>query len=129
MKTYRQNLGKTGEDLAVRYLQQKGYEILRRNYRIGKAEIDIIAMDRDDLVIAEVKSIRTLRFGRGEEHVTKRKKTILIMAAYGFLDIFPLASRKNLRFDVLVIDFSCFPAAIEHYQSAFWQRTEDLPQR
>ena len=126
MKTLRQNLGRAGEELAVRYLQQKGYEILQRNYRIGKAEIDIIALDSDDLVIAEVKSIHTIRFGRGEEHITKRKKTMLIMATYGFLDIFPLPSGKNLRFDVLVIDFTRFPAGIEHYQGAFWQRTEDL---
>ncbi len=125
MKTLRQSLGQTGEDLAVQYLQQKGYKILERNYRIAKAEIDIIALDQDDLIIVEVKSIRTDRYGPGEERITSRKKTKLIIAAYGFLDFFPAFSEKNLRFDVIVINFTCYPATIEHYQSAFWQQPED----
>ena len=123
MKTYRQNLGQSGEDLAVQYLRQKGYKILKRNYRIGRAEIDIIALDQDELVLIEVKSIRTNRFGQGEEHITSRKKIMLIRAAYRFLDYFPEMSGKNLRFDVMVIDFTCFPAGIRHYQGAFWQQS------
>ena len=123
MKTQRQNLGKSGEDLAVQYLRQKGYKILKRNFRIGRAEIDIIALDQGDLILVEVKSIRTNRFGQGEEHITSRKKTMLIRAAYRFLDFFPAMSGRNLRFDVIVLDFTGFPAGIRHYQAAFWQQS------
>jgi len=122
MKTDRQNLGQTAENLAVNYLQQKGYQIFKRNFRLRRAEIDIIAIDRQDLVIIEVKSIRTDRFGPGENRITSRKKTKLIIAAYGFLDLFPAFTGKNLRFDVIIVDFSRYPAGIEHYQGAFWQQ-------
>jgi putative endonuclease len=126
MKTNRQNLGRKGEDLAARYLSQQGYKILHRNYRIGKAEIDIIALDNDDLVIVEVKSVRTTFFGSGVENITRRKKTMLILAAYAFLELYPAVETKNLRFDVIAIDFTCHPAVIRHYQAAFWQQTDNL---
>jgi putative endonuclease len=123
MKTCRQSLGQCGEDLAVQYLRQRGYKILKQNFRIGRAEIDIIALDQDDLILVEVKSIRTNCFGQGEEHITSRKKVMLIRAAYRFLDLFPAMSGKNLRFDVMVTDFTAFPAVIRHYQGAFWQQS------
>jgi putative endonuclease len=126
MKTNRQNLGHEGENLAVRYLQDQGYEILQRNWRIGRAEVDIIALDRDDLAIIEVKSVYSLNLGFGEERISRRKKTMLILAAYGFLELFPELSSKNLRFDVIVIDFTCYPAAVAHYPAAFWQQSDDF---
>ena len=49
-------LGKTGEDIAVAHLEGKGYRILDRNWRWGKEEIDIIAIDGNFLVIVEVKT-------------------------------------------------------------------------
>ena len=49
-------LGKKGEDAAVRYLRQKGYEILERNWVYERYEIDIIARDEEFIVFAEVKS-------------------------------------------------------------------------
>ena len=123
MKNSRQSLGKMGEDIASDYLQQKGYTILQRNWRSGKAEIDIIALDKEDLVMVEVKSVHTLRCGHGEERISRRKRTMLILAAYGFLELFPAMSKKNLRFDVIIINFTSYPANIAHYQSAFWQQT------
>ena len=51
-----QIIGKKGEDIAVEFLTAQGYLILERNWRIGKAEIDIIAKDGNILVFAEVKS-------------------------------------------------------------------------
>lgn len=49
-------LGKTGEDVAADYLIAKGFNILRRNWRSGHKEVDIIAMDGPTLVFVEVKT-------------------------------------------------------------------------
>ena len=47
--------GKTGEQMAARYLADQGYVILEHNYRRGHLEIDLIALDKDEVVIVEVK--------------------------------------------------------------------------
>lgn len=67
--------GDEGETLAVELLEAKGYSIVKRNYRYGKGEIDIIAKDPDEecLVFIEVKSRKNLEFGLPEEAVTKNK--------------------------------------------------------
>jgi Holliday junction resolvase-like predicted endonuclease len=51
------DLGKKGEDLACNYLLKEGYTILARNWRFLKREIDIIALDKKELVIVEVKPV------------------------------------------------------------------------
>ena len=54
-------LGKLGEQLARDFLIAKGYQILEQNWSCGHKEIDIIAMDGNELVIVEVKTRRRLR--------------------------------------------------------------------
>ena len=125
MRTDRQCLGQKGEELAVQYLLQKGYTILERNLRIRRAEIDIVCLENNDLVLVEVKSVRTPHWGYGEERISNKKKKMLIQAGYAFLDLNPDIMEKNMRFDVIVIDFSSYPAAIKHYQGAFWQTSAD----
>ncbi len=67
--------GDEGEELAVELLESKGYKIVKRNYRYGKGEIDIIAEDPNEegLVFVEVKSRKNLEFGLPEEAITKNK--------------------------------------------------------
>ena len=52
--TEKQILGRLGEDLAADYLEKNGYRIVRRNVRLSKNELDIIAEDADYLVFVEV---------------------------------------------------------------------------
>ncbi len=66
-------IGDFGEDLAARYLGQKGYEIVERNFRTRFGEIDIIAKDREVLVFVEVKKKASDRFGTAAEMITKKK--------------------------------------------------------
>ena len=54
----RQGLGRHGEDLAVRYLEGRGVEIVGRNVRTPEGELDIVARDGDELVFVEVKTRR-----------------------------------------------------------------------
>ena len=60
-------LGRQGEELAARYLQQKGYQIIDRNWRSGRQELDIVAQKEDILVVVEVKSRRNNSFGDPQE--------------------------------------------------------------
>jgi putative endonuclease len=110
-------LGKLGEDLAVQYLTDKGYEILERNWRNIHKEIDIIAKEGDDLVIVEVKARQTDEYGEPDIAVTKRKQRMLIAAANAYI------TRKGLdvetRFDIVSIVFKDGEPVIEHIEDAF----------
>ena len=66
-------LGKEGEEKAVAFLQEKGYVILEKNYRSGRAEVDIIAGFKDIIVFVEVKTRSSYVFGYPEESVTSTK--------------------------------------------------------
>jgi putative endonuclease len=65
--------GKAGEDLACKYLEACGYRIIERNYQYGHGEIDIVAMDGEELVFVEVKSRKSLEFGEPEFAFTRNK--------------------------------------------------------
>jgi putative endonuclease len=62
----RKALGRYGEDVAARRLREAGMAVLERNWRCAEGELDIIARDRDALVICEVKTRRTGRGGMFE---------------------------------------------------------------
>lgn len=97
-----QRFGRFGEDLAVRFLKQKGYRILKTNYRTPFGEIDIIAEDRDVIVFVEVKSRKSAAFGSPAASVDRRKQKKISMSALSYLK-----SAKKIgiraRFDVVSI--------------------------
>lgn len=72
-------LGRRGEELAVRFLQETGMRILDRNWRCAAGEIDIVAVDGDVLVIVEVKTRSSSDFGHPLEAVTPPKVARLCM--------------------------------------------------
>ncbi len=67
------DLGRTGEELARRWLERGGCTVLDRNWRCRTGEIDLVARDGDDLVVVEVKTRRSLRTGHPAEAVTAQK--------------------------------------------------------
>jgi putative endonuclease len=92
------NLGRQGEDLAVKYLERKGYQILERNYTTSFGEIDIVAawtppQETKRLVFVEVKLRRNRRYGYPEESVTPKKLQHLILASQDYL-------QKHLKEDI-----------------------------
>ena len=111
------DLGKLGEDLAVQYLTDKGYEILERNWHNIHKEVDIIAKDGQYLVIVEVKTRQNDEYGEPDLAVTKRKQRMLIAAANAYI------SRKELdmetRFDIISIVFKDSEPVIDHIVDAF----------
>ena len=121
MKTSRQQLGARGEALAAEHLAEKGCKIIAKNYRAGKAEIDLVCRDGESLVFVEVKSVRVSGFGFGEEKISAHKQKMMIAAAYNFLDENRDYEEAGVRFDVVVVNFSSYPAEVVHYPSAFWE--------
>lgn len=102
MLNLRHMLGKTGEDLAVRYLRKKGYVILETNYRNSLGEIDIIAKERDTIVFVEVKTRKNNRFAHPKEAVTNKKQKTISRVAQAWLKQKKKTDAKA-RFDVVAI--------------------------
>jgi putative endonuclease len=98
----RKMLGREGEDRAASYLVKRGYRILERNYSTRQGEIDLIALDRDEVVFVEVKTRTNDAYGSPEHAVNRRKQGRMIKAALGYIK-----SRKlhqvPCRFDVVAV--------------------------
>jgi putative endonuclease len=118
IKKYKQRLGKSGEDLAVSFLKNNGFEILNRNYRYGHKEIDIIGKDKNTIVFVEVKTGRSKNFGAPQEWVTLRKQKSMIEVALDFIQKNDLRN-FDFRFDVVAINFERGNKKIEHIKNAF----------
>jgi len=97
-------LGKKGENLAVAWLLEQGYELIHRNWRHARAEVDIITTKESVLHFIEVKSRTNGVFGYPEESITENKIQNLMIAAEEFLYQFP--SWKRIQFDVLSININ-----------------------
>lgn len=77
--------GKFGEDCAAQFLEDNGYKIVARNFRIRSAEIDIVAQLGNVIVFVEVKARSSIRHGLPVEAVNFRKQKKIIEAAGVFL--------------------------------------------
>lgn len=110
-------LGKKGEQLAVDFLQKKGYEILERNYRYQKAEIDIIARLNDTLCAVEVKTRSTPDFGNPQDFVKPKQIQQLVKA----IDFYVIDNDLDVevRFDIVAIIKNKLGTKIEFFENAF----------
>jgi len=95
-------LGRLGEDLAVRHLREQGLTILERNWRSSGGELDIVARDGDVLVICEVKTRSSVRFGTPLEAVTADKAARMQRLGYAWIRERGVRPRE-VRFDVVAI--------------------------
>lgn len=111
-------LGERGEELAKSYLEKLGYKIIVANWRERKFEIDIIAIDNNEIVFVEVKSRSTSFFGNPEEAVTQKKQQHLINGA----DFYIKEKEVDLegRFDVVSIVLNVNEQEIKHIKNAFY---------
>jgi putative endonuclease len=99
----RQQLGRVAEDIAVAFLLSHGLEILLRNFRRRAGELDIIARQRDVLVIVEVRTRSDTRFGGAAASVGRSKQRRLVRAAQQLLQQRRDLARLPARFDVIVV--------------------------
>ncbi len=119
MSTYRKKFGAWGEDIAVRYLIGQNCEILMRNYRAGRGEIDIIAREGNEIVFVEVKTGNSRDFGPPEQNITPAKQRQLYKVAEHFIAENP-DPEAEYRFDAIIIDGSRERYEIRHYRNAFY---------
>ena len=110
--------GKKGEDVANKYLIEKGYDILEKNYHKRQGEIDIIAFDPEfsEIVFVEVKTRKNSKFGYPEEFVTDEKIEKIETTANIWLD-----ENNKIdtfwRIDIIAIELDFNPPKIEHLKS------------
>jgi putative endonuclease len=102
-RTERQRLGQAAENIAADFLRDQGLEILERNYRRRLGELDIVARDRDVLVIAEVRTRASDRYGGAAASVDPRKQQRLIRAASQLLQQRRDLAHLRVRFDVIAV--------------------------
>lgn len=110
--------GKQGEDMACEYLIQQGYCIVCRNWQLEKAEIDIIAMDKQELVFVEVR-LRTHAEDIPELSISAKKIELLCHAASYFADTHTELDYTSARFDVIGIHVQKNTSHISHYKDVF----------
>ena len=91
-----------GEAEAARFLEEKGYRILERNYRCPLGEVDVVALEGDTLVFIEVKSRTSLALGYPQEGVTEGKQRKLTRLAHYYLKEKGLKDLQ-CRFDVAAV--------------------------
>jgi len=99
-------LGRSGEDLAVAWYEDHGYEVLERNWRRREGEVDLIARKGRTVAFCEVKTRTTDAFGTGAESVLPAKeRRIRRLASRWLAELTPATGRTlvDLRFDVVCI--------------------------
>ncbi len=115
----KRKVGKFGEDIAVKYLADKGFKIIERNYTHSHGEVDIIAEDGETLVFVEVKYRRNLEYGYPEESITKGKIKLVRRTAEAYLYENEIWD-KPVRFDVVaILEFKKGKPEIKHFRNAF----------
>jgi putative endonuclease len=110
--------GTKGEDLAAAYLERSGYRIIERNYRFERGEIDLIALEGDELVFIEVKARRSAAFGLPQEAITPQKEEQIKKVAEGYLFEHQIEDQA-CRFDVVAIAYERGRADIQLIRNAF----------
>ena len=91
-------LGKTGEQISAEYLTKKGYKIIEKNFKCYFGEIDIIAIDKNELVFIEVKTRTDMSYGEAAEAVTPTKLQHLLNSIKYYI------YKRNLQDEFIRID-------------------------
>lgn len=111
-------LGKKGEKMATDFLIEKGYDILERNYRYLKSEVDIIAKKDKIVVAVEVKTRSTPEFGNPQDFVKPKQIQSLVKAVNNYITEYDLD--VEVRFDIIAIIKNKKGTTIEHLEDAFY---------
>lgn len=111
-------LGRQGEALAAAFLEQKKYRIIERNYRHGRAEVDLIAIKDVFLVVVEIKTRSTAFFGAPETFLKHQQQQRIVEA----IDYYVKKNQLKLevRFDIISLLKAAGGFEIKHLKNAFY---------
>lgn len=118
MTRARLDLGKEGEDLALRKLESIGYRCVERNYRCALGELDLVARDGETLVFIEIKTRKGKSLDYAKEAVHARKQRQISKVALAYMKRNGCEEAKA-RFDVVVIQQKGADKQIEVIRNAF----------
>ncbi len=113
--TDKMETGSIGENLAAEYLVAKGFEVVARNYRWKKAEIDLIVKRDKWLIFVEVKTRSSNAWGEPESFVSDLQRRLIYSAAEEY--IYNTDWQGNIRFDIVSVK-PCTPPEIVHFEDA-----------
>ncbi|MDY6084995.1 MAG: YraN family protein [Dialister sp.] len=111
-------LGRRGEDIACRYLEERGMSLVKKNYKRVHGEVDLIMDDGETLVFVEVKTRQNYRYGRPVEAVTYWKQKHIRYCA----DMYVWENKiidRHIRFDVVEVMLGSGEPKINHIRHAF----------
>ncbi|MBE5820947.1 MAG: YraN family protein [Clostridiales bacterium] len=114
-------IGKIGEDIAVKYLLEKGYQILERNFECKQGEIDIVAKDKEEYVFVEVKTRSNENYGKPKDAVDETKKKHIYRSVEFYVYINQLEN-KPIRIDVIQIYKKKEKYLLNHIKQAISER-------
>ena len=112
------SIGKDGENRAAAYLVSKGFEIIERNWRTNRGEIDIIAFKNDTLVFVEVKTLPNGTLDMIQRELNNQKRERILKTSKRFLLKHREYNNSYVRFDVIVIDMPGLEP-VYHIENAF----------
>lgn len=118
------DLGKIGEDKAAEFLQNLGYEIIYRNWRFKKLELDIVCLFKGILIFVEVKTRSSLEFGLPQDFVKQTKIKKLVLAANAYID--ENNRNEEVLFDILAIHVDNNTFSIDYLEDAFYYFKESF---
>jgi putative endonuclease len=107
-------IGQEAEATAEKFLIDKGYNIVARNYRFKRSEIDLIVKKDNWLIFVEVKMRSGYAFGYPEQSVTPAKRKKVMEGASQYL--IETNWQGNVRYDIVAIT----PKEIMHFEDAFY---------
>ena len=85
MSDYKQKIGGHGEQMEAKYLEEKGMQVIAKNYSTKYGEIDLIAKDKNETVFVEVKTRKSFEYGLPQEAITPYKQKNLIKTSQIYL--------------------------------------------
>lgn len=106
-------LGKRGEDIAVKWLQDNDFKVIDRNWRYGRNELDVVCMHKGVVVIVEIKS-RSSKVDFPEELLPLKKRRSIVRLGAKWLALHKISA--ELRFDLLVVEMSSLE--VSYYKDA-----------
>lgn len=112
-------MGKQGEEIACKYLEKNNYKILDKNFNLRTGEIDIIAIDKQEIVFIEVKTRTNNKYGMPAEAVTMEKLNKIYKTANSYI------YKRNLynisaRIDVVEVFVDKNKQRIKHLKNVLW---------